>query len=102
MECPACGKQNREGARFCDSCGFELAPPEAVPATPADAAQVNGAPEAAAASDSAAPPDAPDSIGDRYEVRSFLGRGGQTREGELRLGALCAELSQGGRVGQDG
>ena len=77
MECPACGKQNREGARFCDSCGFELAPPEAVPATPADAAQVNGAPGAAAASDSAAPPDAPDSIGDRYEVRSFLGRGGR-------------------------
>jgi len=48
-----------------------------VPATPADAAQVDGAPEAAAASDSAAPPDAPDSIGGRYEVRSFLGRGGR-------------------------
>ncbi|HEY8866869.1 MAG TPA: serine/threonine-protein kinase, partial [Solirubrobacteraceae bacterium] len=77
MKCPGCGNPNREGARFCDSCGFDLAPPEAVPATPADAAQVDGAPEAAAASDSAAPPDAPDSIGDRYDVRSFLGRGGR-------------------------
>ncbi len=80
MECPACGKPNREGARFCDSCGFELAPLEAVPATPGDAAPVNGGPDASTRSDAfapAAPEDAPDSIGDRYDVRSFLGRGGR-------------------------
>jgi eukaryotic-like serine/threonine-protein kinase len=77
MECPACGRPNREGARFCDSCGSELASPEAVPAAPADAVQANGARDTPPGLDSASPPDAPDSIGDRYEVRSFLGRGGR-------------------------
>jgi len=25
MECPKCHSQNREGARFCNDCGFNLA-----------------------------------------------------------------------------
>jgi eukaryotic-like serine/threonine-protein kinase len=84
MECPSCGNSNREGARYCDYCGFELAPPESVPATPAGGGQGNGAaqghggaPAAAAPEPPApmAPPDAPRSIADRYEVRGFLGRG---------------------------
>jgi class 3 adenylate cyclase len=86
MQCPACGNPNREGARYCDSCGFELAPPEGVPAAPPDAAQGDGAGQddgaapAAAAPEALAPampPDAPDSIADRYQVRRFLGRGGR-------------------------
>ena len=31
MRCPSCGNENREGARFCDSCGSELTPQTAVP-----------------------------------------------------------------------
>src|SRR6185503_16594328 len=26
MRCPACGRENREGAKFCDECGSRLAP----------------------------------------------------------------------------
>ncbi len=75
MECPNCGNPNREGARFCDSCGFELAPPETVPAKPTG--QGNGAasqvtPQAPAPTP---PADAPSSIADRYEVLRLLGRG---------------------------
>ena len=33
MRCPSCGNENREGARFCDSCGIELT---AEPAAAAD------------------------------------------------------------------
>src|SRR6266498_2522483 len=29
--CPQCGKENRDEARFCDSCGAELAPAKASP-----------------------------------------------------------------------
>jgi eukaryotic-like serine/threonine-protein kinase len=71
MECPSCGNRNREGARYCDSCGFDLAPPEAVPESAA-ATQVDGDPLAPAP-----PSGAPSSIADRYEVRRFLGRGGR-------------------------
>ncbi len=33
MKCP-CGKENREGARFCMTCGVRLATPAAAPSTP--------------------------------------------------------------------
>ena len=26
MRCPSCGNENREGARFCESCGLERDP----------------------------------------------------------------------------
>src|SRR2546430_7485723 len=77
MECPVCGNENREGAKFCDSCGSELASPEAVPAVP-DPAAVNGGPDGSAPAPAAsAPPGAPASVAGRYEVRRFLGRGGR-------------------------
>jgi class 3 adenylate cyclase len=85
MQCPNCGNRNREGARYCDSCGFELAPPLDVPAEAPDASpgsgngQGDGArpPAPPAETAPALPPDAPSSIEDRYEVRRFLGRVGR-------------------------
>ena len=41
MRCPECGNDNREGARFCDSCGAALQPsPELEPAPLADESTV--------------------------------------------------------------
>ena len=69
MRCPSCGSDNREGARFCDSCGAALAveaqDPIAVPG-----------------SEPAQPPpsDVPAELaGGRYRIRSFLGQGGRKR-----------------------
>ena len=81
MECPNCGNRNREGARFCDSCGFELALLESA-STPATV-DGNGAAEVAAEQLDALSelgPDAPGTIADRYEVRGFLGRGGGRKD----------------------
>ncbi|MGH2922931.1 MAG: zinc-ribbon domain-containing protein, partial [Solirubrobacterales bacterium] len=61
MRGPSCGNANREGAKFCDSCGAPLqdpAEPEATePAQPL-------------------PADVPERIaGGRYHLRRFLGEG---------------------------
>ena len=58
MRCPVCGNLNREGARFCDSCGSPLQERGAGPG-----------PEL--------PEGAPSEIAGRYEVVGFLGRGGR-------------------------
>jgi class 3 adenylate cyclase len=68
MRCPSCGNENREEARFCDSCGTELAALEAEPEKPRAGRQ------------EPLPGDVPAEIADgRYRVRSFLGQGGRKR-----------------------
>ncbi len=64
MRCPSCGNENREGARFCDSCGTELTAESAV-------AEVRQA--------EPLPADVPTEVGGRYRVRRFLGQGGRKR-----------------------
>jgi predicted ATPase len=64
MRCPSCGNENREGARFCDSCGAEIGAEQAPAKTrPAEAL----------------PADVPTEIAGRYRVRRFLGQGGRKR-----------------------
>jgi class 3 adenylate cyclase/tetratricopeptide (TPR) repeat protein len=65
MRCPSCGNENREGARFCDSCGTELGGAlEATEPRPAETL----------------PADVPAELaGGRYRVRRFLGQGGRKR-----------------------
>jgi eukaryotic-like serine/threonine-protein kinase len=64
MRCLSCGNENREGARFCDSCGAELVA-ERAPAEPPAAEPL--------------PADVPSEIAGRYQVRRFLGQGGRKR-----------------------
>ena len=64
MRCPACGNENREGARFCDSCGAELASAPA-PEQPVLEALPDHVPVELA--------------GGRYRVKSFLGEGARKR-----------------------
>jgi class 3 adenylate cyclase/tetratricopeptide (TPR) repeat protein len=63
MRCPSCGNENREGARFCDSCGNDL----------------TAQPTAAEPRPEQLPADVPAEIAGRYRVRSFLGQGGRKR-----------------------
>src|SRR4051812_49568291 len=63
MRCPSCGNENREEARFCDSCGAELS---AEPVAPEPREET-------------LPADVPAEIAGRYRVRRFLGPGGRQR-----------------------
>jgi eukaryotic-like serine/threonine-protein kinase len=64
MRCPSCGNENREGARFCDNCGAELAAEPAAPQAPVA---------------EPLPADVPSEIAGRYRVKRFLGQGGRKR-----------------------
>jgi eukaryotic-like serine/threonine-protein kinase len=67
MRCPSCGNENREGARFCDSCGAELT----AGAEPRKASRPTA---------EALPADVPAEIAaGRYRPRRFLGQGGRKR-----------------------
>ena len=63
MRCPSCGNENREGARFCDSCGSEL----------------TGETAAVESRQEPLPSDVPTEIAGRYRVKRFLGQGGRKR-----------------------
>src|SRR3954471_11939036 len=63
MRCPSCGNENREEARFCDSCGADLS---AEPAAPEPREET-------------LPADVPAEIAGRYRVRRVLGQGGRKR-----------------------
>jgi predicted ATPase len=71
MECPSCGNENRQGARFCDGCGATLD-------RGAGAATRSVEEEAARLSETRR--DLPDSIADgRYRIERFLGERGRKR-----------------------
>jgi class 3 adenylate cyclase len=65
MRCPSCGNENREGARFCDSCGSELRPEAEAPQDGPTEALPSGVPAEIA--------------GGRYRIQRFLGQGGRKR-----------------------
>ncbi len=71
MRCPSCGNENREEARFCDSCGATLGDAQA------EAPQQQALP----ASEGAAPlpPGSPSEVAGRYTAKGFLGQGGRKR-----------------------
>ncbi len=69
MECPSCGSENRDEARFCDSCGAALAESPA-PETKAPEQSGGVTPP---------PPGSPTEIVGRYKVNGFLGQGGRKR-----------------------
>ena len=76
MRCPACGNENREGARFCDSCGATL---EAAPAPQPELTGARGGAERSREQVSGLPADVPGEIAGRYRLKRFLGQGGRKR-----------------------
>src|SRR5437870_2027765 len=85
MQCAACGKENRPGARFCYGCGAVLS--QSCPKCGAELRAAArfcdscGAPVGAVTQQPSPPsPPQPTSFCDgRYEVRRFLGEGGKKR-----------------------
>ena len=75
MDCPSCGNQNREGAKFCDSCGAALAA--------GTAEQPTGPGDPTRATDPAPPPAQATSVPEgevvagRYRVGEVLGSDGR-------------------------
>jgi class 3 adenylate cyclase len=78
MQCPACGNENREGARFCDSCGAPLEPQRQAPP-----AENGGSPAAepveapAASAEPAGGEPVSELIADRFALGRLIGRGGR-------------------------
>jgi serine/threonine protein phosphatase PrpC len=61
MKCPSCGAKNREDARFCRSCGRNLAEPAAVDVEPAaEATEVPGEEQPSVPEPAEAPPEEPE------------------------------------------
>jgi serine/threonine protein kinase len=85
MKCPSCGNENREEARFCDSCGAALAeaaePATGTPGREAEEMPANVGPP---------PPGSPSEVAGRYAVSGYLGQGGRKR-------VYLAEDSEHGR-----
>ena len=88
MQCPSCGQENRDDAKFCGECGATLAVDLTCPGCGAsyDPGQKfcnecgqNLAPTSPASLATAQPsPDQPTSFADgRYQVKEFLGEGGK-------------------------
>ncbi len=69
MRCPSCGNENREEARFCDSCGATLEEASAPDAPEQESLQADGV--------AALPAGSPSEVAGRYAVKGFLGQGGR-------------------------
>ena len=69
MRCPSCGNENRDEAKFCDSCGTRLEAPDAAPVEAAAGTPTGALPRL--------PANAPELVAGRFAVRDFLGRGGR-------------------------
>jgi class 3 adenylate cyclase/tetratricopeptide (TPR) repeat protein len=74
MRCPGCGNENRDGARFCDSCGEELQ--VAAETTPKAEPVASTAQHGNGDGNGDLPSEL---VGGRYRVERFLGRGGRKR-----------------------
>src|SRR4051794_28903951 len=70
MKCPSCGNENREEARFCDSCGAVLGEAPAAPEQADQRPREGPVPP---------PPGSPTEIAGRYSVTGSLGQGGRKK-----------------------
>ncbi len=70
MRCPSCGAENREEARFCDSCGSPLTEAPASPEQGESRPREGPVPP---------PPGSPSEIAGRYKVTGYLGQGGRKK-----------------------
>src|SRR3954447_20548930 len=70
MRCSSCGTENREEARFCDSCGAALA------TAPGSEEKGDQRPREGPVPP---PPGSPTEIAGRYSVTGYLGQGGRKK-----------------------